>query len=339
MTATAEPHSPLPPEEKFWQRYSPHHEAPVSGVTSTVLHAIALALLLLIFWVSSIVKFEDDPSPLPISVAQLAPGVGGGKGKGPGELGDDNKVGERGDDDRRAGILPPGKLPPLSAPKADSVVREFGGDESIQKWTRFPNSAFLPYTNQGDEIRSALREATRGGGRGGSGGGDGVGVGPRTGPGDKLTPEHERIKRALRWNITFNTSSGIDYKNQLAGLGAFVAIPIDGKPDRFHLIRDLNDQKAAREESIAGLDRIFWIDDKPASVASLLSVLPGVPRSSEFFAFLPQSLEKKLYELEMDYLTRRLGRSDENDIHETHFEVVRSGSRYDVRVRVVYLRR
>ena len=24
----------VPPEEKFWKHYSPHHEAPVSGVSS-----------------------------------------------------------------------------------------------------------------------------------------------------------------------------------------------------------------------------------------------------------------------------------------------------------------
>jgi len=33
----------LPPEERFWQHYSPHHEAPLAGVGSFTLHGLAAA--------------------------------------------------------------------------------------------------------------------------------------------------------------------------------------------------------------------------------------------------------------------------------------------------------
>src|SRR5438552_2825247 len=37
---------PPPPEERFWQRYSPHHELSLSGTASLVLHALVMGLLL-----------------------------------------------------------------------------------------------------------------------------------------------------------------------------------------------------------------------------------------------------------------------------------------------------
>ena len=38
---------PQPPEERFWQRYSPHHELPLSGAGSFALHLVVLGVLLL----------------------------------------------------------------------------------------------------------------------------------------------------------------------------------------------------------------------------------------------------------------------------------------------------
>src|SRR5438132_5720026 len=56
----------VPPEEQFWQRYSAHHEAPLSGVSSTVLHALILLLILGVGWVQSFLKADEEYRPLPI---------------------------------------------------------------------------------------------------------------------------------------------------------------------------------------------------------------------------------------------------------------------------------
>src|SRR5207237_9412148 len=80
----------VPPEEKFWKRYSPHHEAPLSGVSSFALHLLLIPLLLLIAWVASKVKDEDENRSLPVDVVRVNfPGGGGspeGAGKGPGGI-------------------------------------------------------------------------------------------------------------------------------------------------------------------------------------------------------------------------------------------------------------
>ena len=51
---------PVPPEEQFWKRYSPHHEAPLSGISSVATHIVLILMILLIAWVASKVRDEDE---------------------------------------------------------------------------------------------------------------------------------------------------------------------------------------------------------------------------------------------------------------------------------------
>src|SRR5436305_13082532 len=76
----------IPPDEKFWQRYSPHSEAPLSGVTSAVLHILAIGLLLLIVYIKYMTGVEEENRSLPVDVVKFGGGGGtpGGKGVGPG---------------------------------------------------------------------------------------------------------------------------------------------------------------------------------------------------------------------------------------------------------------
>src|SRR5262245_56414879 len=39
---------PVPPDERFWKRYSPHHEFPLSTVGSIVVHALLIVALVVI---------------------------------------------------------------------------------------------------------------------------------------------------------------------------------------------------------------------------------------------------------------------------------------------------
>src|SRR5437868_14915744 len=66
----------IPPDEKFWQRYSPHHEAPLSGVSSFFLHVSVLALFGLIFWIGS--KMADSNKSIPVDAVALGSAGGGG---------------------------------------------------------------------------------------------------------------------------------------------------------------------------------------------------------------------------------------------------------------------
>ena len=46
-TEEREPAPRLPPEERFWKRYSPHHEFTLSSASSAVVHLLALGILAL----------------------------------------------------------------------------------------------------------------------------------------------------------------------------------------------------------------------------------------------------------------------------------------------------
>ena len=55
----------VPPDEKFWKRYSPHNEAPLSGISSFALHLLAIPLLLIRDYISGalVLQFLLEPFP------------------------------------------------------------------------------------------------------------------------------------------------------------------------------------------------------------------------------------------------------------------------------------
>src|SRR5690349_17229204 len=72
----ATPSLPVLPEERFWKRYSPHHEFPLSAVGSFALHFVGgggliVAALLLGAYVNA------KRSPVPLQVAAIAGDPGG----------------------------------------------------------------------------------------------------------------------------------------------------------------------------------------------------------------------------------------------------------------------
>jgi hypothetical protein len=165
--------------------------------------------------------------------------------------------------------------------------------------------------------------------RGGSGPPGGQGVGPGSGgTRGKILTEHDR--RMLRWSIRFNTQNGADYLRQLKGLGAILAVPFsDGPKPQYKVIRDL-DQRPPRllDEDLSRINRIYWNDDKPASVAGVMEALGlQVMHPSHFVALLPPQLEQKLFELELRFKGLR-----EDEIHETMFEVIKTARGYEPRV-------
>src|SRR5215813_13294539 len=99
----------IPPEEKFWKRYSPHQEAPLSGVSSTVLHILFFGLMLGIMALSDWLNMEEDNRPVPWEPVRVAGGGGhpSGGGIGSGTNSKDGQDEERGDEDDKAKESPP----------------------------------------------------------------------------------------------------------------------------------------------------------------------------------------------------------------------------------------
>src|SRR5262249_51330550 len=74
----------LPPEEKFWQRYSPHHEAPLSATGSFIIHALVGGTMVLFAVYLGSLFFKPTRS-LPIDPVRLNVGGGGGSRTGVGD--------------------------------------------------------------------------------------------------------------------------------------------------------------------------------------------------------------------------------------------------------------
>jgi hypothetical protein len=330
------PHTPAvaprrqPPEEQFWKHYSPHHEFPLSSVTSVGLHVLVLLLLMLLGWVAYKLGIEDTKPPDIVAVvvaggggskAGVPDGKGDGLGQQPAEAvgppPDPTKPPAEGLKDLQSQV---GGVDPLTLPRSnDSRGRAVNiAPDVMDRLNAVSETARAKwYGSLGSPSQGG---AGRGGGRGP---GEGGSVGPGNGPGQ---PQSQRQKRLPRWSMTFSTRNGDDYARQLAGLkpggGAILAVPF-GK-DRYEVIRDLSQRPArGRVEDPAAIQRMFWIDDKPESVAGLAHALQIEP-PPYFVAFFPRELEEELARLEK----QKAGNVSEDDIAETRFGVVPSADGY-----------
>jgi hypothetical protein len=323
---------PQPPAEEFWHRYSPHYEAPISGVGSLVVHlipfALFLAMVILGIGLSNRSKIEFEAVRLPGGGGGNPNGRGDGPGVGNAPLVEDtNNLAKEETTDN---LTPLNDRPPLDPTKVAEVKRMFDSDPDAMRFINSGNQNFDAIAkNLNQDILGKIRDGmTPGKGQGGpgSGGGEGkgkgTGTGPNTGAGKGTLTERE--KRMLRWVMVFETQNPHDYVKQLAGLGAILAIPTGS--GQYKLIKDLMHPQLV-DEDVASLNRIYWVDDKPQSVASVLQILKVSMRPTHFVAFMPQELEQRLGEMERQYQSLA-----EDEIYETKFKVFRTPNGYDVKV-------
>ena len=321
-----------PPEEKFWQHYSPHHEFPLSTITSIALHVLGVVLLLVVGWVLIRLGLADEHKPPDVIAVEVAGGGGsktgvqGGQGTG-GNAPQAEDVGQPTQETPKENVEIKDidvKVDPLKLPE----IKDDQGRQIIQK----SNEAIKRLGSLDADARSKLFGAVGDKGQGGSGtgGGYGSGEGPGHGPGKGAGKNlSERQKRLLRWSMTFNTENGEDYLRQLRdikpGNGAILAIPT-GK-GQYEVIEDLSQRPAKGQiKDISTIGRISWVDDKPESVAGLARAL-GIQPPQFFIAFFPTELETELARLEREFANR-----NEDDIEETRFAVERAADGYHARV-------
>jgi hypothetical protein len=319
---SASPKSPVArpgsPEERFWKRYSPHGELPLSGAGSFAFHALVFGSLIL--WAVYLAAYFARPSrALPVDPVRLIPGGGGqpdGQGNDP--AGRRPEAVSAAEPDRKTDAPPrPDLRPPEPAQpdlKFDRPIMKMDAGAVAQL-----NEALRRHRPDGLNPRA---------GRGGRSVGDGPGDGPGPGVG-KAPLLNEREKRMLRWSLLFNTKTGEDYVRQLRGLHAILAVPVkEGPPDEYKVVRDLSRRPARLlDEDISRLNRIYWRDTDPRSVREVMSALGIRLRPSKFVAFMPRELEQKLFELERDY--RGLA---EDQIYETKFRIVERDGRFEPQV-------
>jgi len=325
----------LPPEEKFWQRYSAHQEMPLSTVASFALHLLGIGGLILVAWMGWF-GFGKSSGSLPVEPVRFATGGGGGKPQG---VGNEKGIGTGAEpvdatetktdpeptpeDDAKRPTLDPAAL--ALAPK------EVQNDDTIKRLVQSGNPNLNIFKQVEASTLSKLRDGLNPGkGRGGSGSGGGKGEGTGMGEGDgrgegKNAALSQREKRMLRWSMIFDTRTGKDYLHQLRSLGAILAVPTAADGKTYKILRDLSGVGPPKllEEDISKIQCIFWIDDRPESVASLMHAINYQGNPGHFVAFMPLKLEQELFEMEKKFAGRT-----EDQIHETKFKAVRRGNTY-----------
>lgn len=310
----------LPPEERFWVRYSPHHEFPLSAVI-TVCFYLLLVILIGVVAAFVIPLLASISNPLDMETIAVGgtggiPGTGdGGEGGGdkrPEDLGDPQKIAEEYKADVSLANLPRAEVPVEKAPIDPKDV------ESVRYFTK-GNISAESISKVGQDASARLMQQVGKGTGTGTGGTGPKGTGGTGGDGRILS---ERQKRVLRWTMMFDTRTGDDYRVQLLALGAILGIP--DQDGQYRIIRNLGQRPAKLEvEDLKKINRIFWVDDRPQSIGPLAESL-GIPLPHHVVAFFPEKLEGELLRKERAFANRK-----ENQIQETRFRVVRRGNSYE----------
>jgi hypothetical protein len=313
MVTTEPAKQRTPPAEEFWQRYSPHHEFPVSSITSVALHILVIVTLLLGAWAALRLGLLGGDDKLGVDYINLGTlnGVPDRKGIGDGPLSE-----VVGDNPRPQQAVELGKLPESNLDPIDlRIDKNPNGKRLID-----PGAV----QSELEKLQQLTEEARKKRDSGPGGKGDLSGSPNGSPNGKKLS---KREERQLRWTMIFNTRDGNDYATQLDALGAILAFPApNGK--EYEVIRDLKARPVqGKVEALASIKGIFWIDDKPDSVAGLARALGIKTNPRLFVAFFPVELENKLAQMERDHAGRK-----EEEIAETRFDIVRSPNGYEPKV-------
>jgi RNA polymerase sigma factor (sigma-70 family) len=137
-----------------------------------------------------------------------------------------------------------------------------------------------------------------------------------------------RWKRTVRWQLHFSTDNGKDYAEQLAALGATVAIPDGDSDTRYRVFRDLSQRPAKSEvEDLVKNDRLFWIESSKKALTGLGKVLGWKEVPKQMVVFFPRYVEDDLLRKELAFANRK-----EEEIQETEFRIRRTATGYDVEV-------
>jgi hypothetical protein len=328
-TKEKEPALLVPPEERFWKRYSPHYEFPLSSATSALMHLCVLGTLAL-----GAHSFANWATPVPIDAIEIGGGGGrpdGAEGPAAGQFPHKEDLQDVGNN----AVATP------EAPLRGQDLKQV--DKRTEQVIEPPNRRFFDDKTAemnrkqlgklGEQVRGRLNALQRKGIRGpGQNGGQGPGEGPSNGPGvgrgrGNIDKQQERQKR---WTMIFNIRDPQDYARQLSALGAYLAVPSD-REDEYLVIEDLMQRPVvARSKKVGDINRMFWIDDKPDAVGPLFRELGYDKIPSYFVAFFPVELEQELLKKELEY-----GNLPESRIKGTKFQIRRTGGSKGYEVLVI----
>jgi hypothetical protein len=327
-TPAAAKRSQQPPDERFWVKYSRHHELPISSMASLTWHVLVGVLIVVVGFIVARSRSND----MPIETVEV--GGGGnpnGVGNGPG-IGGAPMV-------EAAAQQPPADAIRAAEPLVENVPLQIAPKDLLPGIEDDPDAQreLVKITERGNQAlrklekldadfrKSLLGPPGQGRGGPGSGGGSGTGAGRGDGDGSGSSGKiNTRTQRQLRWTLTFNIRTGSDYLRQLDVLHAILAFR---HPDgSLKVVKNLLQRPLKLEDDdVKGLNRIFWIDDDPASVDKMARALGLEFTPREFVALFPHEFEDDLAKKERSYRNRR-----EDQIFRTRFAVTVLGNGHSV---------
>jgi len=320
-TTEVEPVDPLPPDEEFWDTYSPNFEFPLSSFGSIAAHIGAIVLL--IFIVNIIVGKSDTPAVPMRAVVVVADGETGdgtaGSGGGTDKMEDISKV---------ENFTTPPPTPEVPLEKVRDRVAQWTPDlklsqEQLESLAVSPNLEKLSKLDE--NLRRQLLEGR--GDKKGQGVNEGnAGGNEKTGGNQGTGNAATTAGRELRWTLNFSTVSGTDYLQQLKAMKAMVVFPRNNGKATF--IRDLN--KPDEQTIVADLSTMTgmsFVDDRRESVVGVAASIGLNFTPDVLIAFFPKAIEDELAVLERAHKNKK-----EEDIITTTFGIAVRNGKYTIRV-------
>ncbi len=320
----------IPPDESMWRKYSPHHEFPLSSAASVVIHFFIA--LVVAFFGTLLFNLDSDPPPA-IDNLDVIGGGSGGQGEWAGTSdGSPNLKEHIAFDPFEKPLVEDRNRPPLldRTPNDSTVLILPDEDKEREKRAR----GFL------DDLVKVDNPGQGGSGRGGRRG-DGIGNVDGDGIGDRRGGK--RAKRMHRWSLSIPFTGADDYADRLQDLGAILMIEDEANERerdvnklRFWVYRDLARRpvRGTLESlvDLARIDRVYFKDRSPETVAFLIESLGLPPPTTEFTMFLPRDLEAAMLQAEL----KAAGVKFEDELNQkgfkTTFRAERSGNSWNVRV-------
>lgn len=316
MSTTTQKRVPLvPPDEKFWQRYSPHHEFPLASMTSFFVHGIIYGVLVLAGVLYMMRRESDTYKPPSLDVCVLQ-GGGGDEGKGaePGLPGDSQPMNDvvSAPVSRAVDTATDTPIQFKEAPKLDIAIPEVGTTEVKDDLENQLAKVEQEASNQAKKEAApkppkiampGTRNPTGQGGLGGSGGGlgkgtKGTGLGPAGGPGGRPATKAEIY--AWRWRFDL-TGGGKEHVEKYLAMGVTVAVLApDGK---YLFLGDLRRRPVERTPgNIAKFkDAVMWQNTKLESLVALSKELQLGFVPQQVIMLLPREREERMAAAELEY--------------------------------------
>lgn len=302
-------------EQPFWERYNSRLEMPISFALAVLLPVLLTALVIFFSFL-----LPSNRNTAPVAMTYLDGDDDKGLGS-PGSGGEENPL--------ALGAAP-------TQADIDKLPREVDihkVKEEIQNAIRIDGATDVDISDATaaaigtlhEEIRRKIAGQAKGSGRSGSGGNEG------TGSGVGGTGADSTRARALRWVIKFDTRSGKDYLDQIAGLGGIVLLQLKDDNKRLYIFRDPRNPRSKKIATDADYEEIAAMlrfeDIRRPSVEAVAEALGLDYTPPMFIVFFAKELEAKL-----DKLERQFQNKDPKEIRETTFRVIRRGGEYDLMV-------